>query len=67
MNNYIERKDKLISQIEKAKNQIEKLRNKRVNEIGQLAMNCGIADLDNITLEEYFIQIAKEQQTTPDE
>lgn len=58
MTNYQERKSKLLSQMDLAKQKIEKLTTKRALEIGQLAMSFQLEDLEDELLKNHFKEIA---------
>lgn len=58
MSNYHEKKQKLLTQIDTTKNKIEKLKTRRAQEIGLLAMNYQLEDLDDDLLKKHFEKIA---------
>lgn len=59
------KEQKLIEKIEKAKQELANLREQRKQDIGQLAYQCGIADLSNDILKEAFMALAIAQSRAP--
>ena len=49
----------LLQKIEKAKQDLNKLKEKRKMEIGELAVKAGLADVDNKRLTSAFEELAK--------
>ncbi len=69
MANYQERKSKLLQQMDSAKQKIEKLTEKRAQEVGLLAMSYKLGELDDDLLNNHFkdIAIASGKNITPHE
>lgn len=55
-----EKADKLIKKIEKAKNELLELQQKRLLEIGKLACKHGLDAYEDILLDRHFAKLAKE-------
>ena len=51
---------KLLDKIEKAKNDLVRLQNKRKLEIGKMAYKHGLSDFSDATLDQAFEKLAKE-------
>lgn len=54
------RKELILKKLQKTEEKLKALENKRANEIGILALKCGLAEKDNVQLEQLFLKIAKE-------
>lgn len=55
-----EKEQALLDKIQKARKDLNRLKDKRRREIGGLAMKAGLADIDNDTLLTAFEKLAKE-------
>lgn len=55
-----EKEAKLFEKIEKAKNELSRLQEKRRLEIGKLACKHGLDAIENSILDKHFSQLAKE-------
>lgn len=55
-----EKEQVLLEKIQKARQDLNRLKDKRRREIGQLAMKAGLADMDNEELKIAFERIAEE-------
>lgn len=56
----LEKEQALLEKIQKAKKDLNRLKDKRRREIGTLAMKAGLADIDNEKLATAFESLAKE-------
>ena len=56
----IEKQKKLIEKIEKAKHELDNLRNSRIVECGELLAKHGLEQLDDALLDKSFQKLAKE-------
>lgn len=59
MNSFKDRKQKLTEQINAAKKKIDDLKLKRAQEIGMLAIQSGLAEVDDNVLKKSFLEVAK--------
>lgn len=59
MNSFKDRKQKLTEQITAAKKKIDDLKLKRAQEIGMLAIQSGLAEIDDNVLKKSFLEVAK--------
>jgi hypothetical protein len=55
-----EKEKKLLDRIEKAKKDLAKLKQKRKEKIGELAIKAGLSGIDNQVLQERLAQLAQE-------
>ena len=55
-----EREEQLLGKIEKAKQELARLHNKRKSEIGTIAIKYGLGDLSHAKLEQSFAWLAQE-------
>lgn len=65
MTAFKDRKQKLIDQMQAARKKIEELKLKRAQEIGMLAIQAGLAEVDDNILKKSFLEVAKNCQTQP--
>lgn len=56
----MERQQKLIDKIEKAKNELARLKNDRLIECGELLAKYGLEQVDDTILDQSFQKLAKE-------
>ena len=56
-----EKEKQLLKKIEKTKNDLMKLKEKRQRELGKLACDAGLDVFDNETLKKYFLKFAKDR------
>jgi hypothetical protein len=59
MSSFKDRKQKLTEQIHAAKKKIDDLKLKRAQEIGMLAIQSGLAEVDDNILKKSFLEVAK--------
>jgi hypothetical protein len=59
MSSFKDRKLKLSEQINAAKKKIDELKLKRAQEIGMLAIQSGLAEVDDNILKKSFLDVAK--------
>ena len=59
MSTFKDRKQKLTEQITAAKKKIDELKLKRAQEIGMLAIQSGLAEVDDNVLKKSFLEVAK--------
>jgi hypothetical protein len=55
-----EKEKKLLDKIEKARKDLSKLKQKRKEKLGELAIKAGLAGIDNQVLQERLALLAKE-------
>lgn len=59
MSSFKDRKQKLTEQIHAAKKKIDDLKLKRAQEIGMLAIQSGLAEVDDNIIKKSFLEVAK--------
>jgi len=57
---FKKRKESTLKQLKKVEEKLQALENKRIYELGSLAMKSGLAEKDNHQLEQAFLKIAME-------
>ncbi|CAM4458332.1 MAG: hypothetical protein LEGION0398_MBIBDBAK_00847 [Legionellaceae bacterium] len=62
LSKFKEKRDSLLKQVKAAQKRLEELEMKRKMEIGELAIRCGLADIDDDVLKSAFEKIAKDYE-----
>lgn len=57
---FKKRKELMFKQLKKAEQKLKDLEKKRSQELGLLAMKCGLAERNNDYLEQAFLKISRE-------